>query len=71
MKYEINPTVYRNIFAVPVEVADKHIKLASHASLKVLLYVMRNGMESMMIRFLSKSVLQALNLMKLLYIGHR
>ena len=46
MKYEINPTVYRNIFAVPVEVADKHIKLASHASLKVLLYVMRNGMES-------------------------
>ncbi len=46
MKYNIEPTLYRNIFGVPVDVVDKHIKLASHSALKVLLYIMRNGIES-------------------------
>jgi len=46
MNYDINPKVYRNIFGVPADVADKHIKLASHAALKVMLYIMRNGTES-------------------------
>ncbi len=46
MNYEINNAVYRNIFGVPTDIADKHIKLASHSSLKVILYIMRNGIEA-------------------------
>lgn len=47
MKYSINCDVYRSIFGVPTDVADKFIKLASHSALKVLLFIMRNGIESL------------------------
>ncbi len=46
MNYKINIDVYRNIFGVPCDVADKHVKLASHSALKVLLFFMRNGLEA-------------------------
>ncbi len=42
MKYSINTSVFGNTFAVPSAVADKHLKLATHTQLKVLLYFMRN-----------------------------
>ncbi len=42
MKYTINAAVFGNTFAVPGAVADKHLKIATHTQLKVLLYFMRN-----------------------------
>ncbi|MDO4608360.1 MAG: DnaD domain protein [Clostridia bacterium] len=42
MKYTINATVFGNAFSVPSAVADKHLKIATHTQLKVLLYFMRN-----------------------------
>lgn len=42
MNYSINMSVFGNTFAVPSAVADKHLKIATHNQLKVLLYFMRN-----------------------------
>ncbi len=42
MNYTINTSVFGNAFSVPSIVADKHLKLATHTQLKVLLYFMRN-----------------------------
>ncbi len=42
MKYTINTAVFGNAFSVPSAVADKHLKIATHNQLKVLLYFMRN-----------------------------
>lgn len=42
MTYNINTAVFGNTFAVPSTVADKHLKIATHTQLKVLLYFMRN-----------------------------
>ncbi len=47
VKYCINSDVYRSIFGVPTDVADKFIKLASHSALKVLLFIMRNGIDAL------------------------
>ncbi len=47
MKYRVNTDIYKSIFGVPTDVADKFIKLASHSALKVLLFIMRNGIESL------------------------
>ncbi len=46
MKYSVNPEAYRSMFGVPADVADKYIKLASHSALKVLLFIMRNGIDT-------------------------
>ncbi len=46
MKYTINTDIYRNMFGMPADVADKYIKLASHSALKVLIYILRNGTEA-------------------------
>ncbi len=42
MEYSVNPSVFSSVFTVPCEVADKHLKLASDAQIRVLLFVMRN-----------------------------
>lgn len=42
MSYSINPSIFGNTFAVPSDVADKYLKIATHTQLKVLLYFMRN-----------------------------
>ena len=46
MKYTLNNGIYRNMFGVPADLADKHIKLASHSAVKVLLFIMRNGIDA-------------------------
>lgn len=43
MKYSINPTAYKNIFPVPADLVDKHIRLANEHQLKVLLWILRNN----------------------------
>lgn len=42
MKYSINPEIFSSTYAIPTAVADKHLKIATHNQLKVLLYFMRN-----------------------------
>ncbi len=42
MTYNINPAVFSSTYAIPTDVADKYIKIATHTQLKVLLYFMRN-----------------------------
>ena len=41
MSYRIDLGAWGGIFAVPVSVVDKHIKLASEAQIKALLYILR------------------------------
>lgn len=42
MTYNINPAIFSSTYAVPTDIADKYIKIATHTQLKVLLYFMRN-----------------------------
>lgn len=43
MNIKLNPDALGNMFAVPGDVADKHLKLASEVQLKVLLVLLREG----------------------------
>ena len=45
MSYQINLGQWRSVFAVPSSVVDQHIKIASEAQLKVLLYLLRRSDE--------------------------
>ena len=46
MDYKINPYAYNNIFAVPAEIVDDNIRLASVLQLKVMLYMLRHSAAS-------------------------
>ncbi len=43
MAYSINPSVFGNLFTLPADIADKHLKLANEVQLKVILYIFRNS----------------------------
>jgi len=43
MKYNIAPSAWANAFAVPSQVVDKHIKIASGQQLKVFLWLVRHS----------------------------
>lgn len=40
--YKINPSSYSSVFVLPTEIADKHLRMAGKAQLKVLLWLYRN-----------------------------
>lgn len=40
--YKINPNSYASVFALPTDVADRHLRMAGKAQLKVLLWLYRN-----------------------------
>ncbi len=40
--YKIKPESYASVFALPTQIADKHLRLAGKAQLKVLLWLYRN-----------------------------
>ncbi len=42
MIYNIDPAIFSSTYAIPTDVADKYLKLATHTQLKVMLYFMRN-----------------------------
>lgn len=56
MSYQINLGQWNSIFAVPSSVVDKHIKIASEAQLKVLLYLLRHADESISDESLSQAL---------------
>ncbi len=41
MEYNINPSVFTNVFVFPTTIADKYLKLCKGEHLKVLLYILR------------------------------
>ena len=43
MSYSVNPSAFKSIFAVPAEIVDKHIRLATEHQLKVLLWILRHS----------------------------
>lgn len=40
--YKINPDSYASVFALPTDIADRHLRMAGKAQLKVLLWLYRN-----------------------------
>lgn len=44
--YKINPNSYASAFVLPTDVADKHLRMAGKAQLKVLLWLYRNPLTS-------------------------
>ena len=42
MIYNVNAAIFSSAYAIPTDVADKYLKIATHTQLKVLLYFMRN-----------------------------
>lgn len=46
MSYSVNPSLFKSIFAVPTDIADKHIRLANGDQLKVLLWILRNSTDN-------------------------
>lgn len=42
MTYQVNPTLWNGVFAIPSAVVDEHLRLCSGLSLKVLLWILRN-----------------------------
>ena len=46
MSYSVNPMIFRSIFAVPTDIVDKHIRLATEHQLKVLLWILRYSPEN-------------------------
>ena len=40
--YKINPNSYSSVFVIPTQIADKHLRMAGKAQLKVLLWLYRN-----------------------------
>lgn len=46
MSYSVNLSLFRSVFAVPTDIADKHIRLANEHQLKVLLWILRNSPEN-------------------------
>lgn len=43
MSYSVNPASFKSIFAVPTDIVDKHIRLATEHQLKVLLWILRTS----------------------------
>lgn len=41
--YKVNPSAYASAFVLPAQVADKHLRMAGKAQLKVLLWLYRNA----------------------------
>ena len=58
MSVQINLGQWRSVFAVPSSLVDQHIKIASEAQLKVLLYLLRHAEEE----FSDEQLAQALRL---------
>lgn len=56
MSYKIDLGVWGSIFAVPTQVVDKGLKLASETQLKVLLYVLRHSSQNLSDEMISQAL---------------
>lgn len=56
MNYKINLGAWGSVFAVPTELVDSHLKIATESQLKVLLYILRNSEAENSLESISKAV---------------
>ncbi len=56
MAYSINPAVFGSMFAVPSQIVDNNIKLASASQLKTLLWIFRHASEPIDPEVISKEI---------------
>ncbi|MEG1614144.1 MAG: DnaD domain protein [Oscillospiraceae bacterium] len=56
MNYRVSPSAWSNAFAVPAQIVDKHIKIASGQQLKVFLWLLRHSADEPDISKLAKGV---------------
>lgn len=56
MSYQIDLGQWNSVFAVPSALVDKHLKLASEAQIKVILYLLRRSGEEITDKSLSKAL---------------
>lgn len=56
MSYKINLGAWGSVFAVPSALVDSHLKIATEAQLKVLLYILRNSDVENSVESISKAV---------------
>ena len=59
MEYKINPSVFTNMFALPVGIVDKHIRMAGTMQLRVLLWLFRTAAD---LPFSSERISKALGI---------
>ncbi len=52
--YKVNPASYSSVFVLPTQIADKHLRMAGKAQLKVLLWLYRNPNEAFDISVISR-----------------
>ncbi|MDR0314553.1 MAG: DnaD domain protein [Oscillospiraceae bacterium] len=56
MWYHIAPNAWADVFALPAQIVDNHIKMASGAQLKVLLWIVRHNAENFDLNDISKAI---------------
>lgn len=56
MSYSVNTKLFKSIFAVPTDIVDKHIRLATGDQLKVLLWILRNDTENPDIKLMCEAL---------------
>ncbi len=56
MDYKLNLGSWNNVFAVPSEIVDKHLKLAGAAQLKVLLWFLRHSGEDLAVENIAEAL---------------
>lgn len=56
MNYSLNIGTWNSVFAVPTELVDKHLKLASAEQLKVILFLLRNNSQSFSLEEIAKGI---------------
>ncbi len=59
MAYQINPTLWNGVFAVPACIADEHLRLCSGLALKVLLIILRRPEQEHTAASLAETLRQA------------
>lgn len=52
--YKVNPGSYSSVFVLPTQIADKHLRMAGKAQLKVLLWLYRNPNEAFDLAVISR-----------------
>ena len=54
MNFKLNLGAWNNIFAIPTDIVDKHLKTAGHKQLQILLYMLRNTSKTLSIELLAQ-----------------
>lgn len=56
MGFRINSCVWSNMFALPAQITDKHLKMANETQIKTILWIFRHTNESIDAKIIAKSI---------------